>query len=139
MSTSIKTNTTTTAINAMVLASISYDAALQTVRNAYADGKLTREDARVMLAMAYVHHCPHYAAQRDAETGKPLHGTALTRKVARDIASITATDDGAAVRESIAVPKNVQAAAAALWALCAEYEGAAKLLATAVSIAKAGK
>jgi hypothetical protein len=139
MSTSIKTNATTRAINNMVLASVSYDAALQTVRQAYADGKLTRDDARIMLAMAYVHHCPQYAAQRDTETGKPLHGTALTRKVNRDIASITATEDRAPVVESIQVPKDVQAAAAALWALCAEYEGAAKLLATAVAIAKSAK
>ena len=143
MTKTIKANATMTAINTLVLASLSYDAAMDKVRAEFQADRLTREDARIALAMAYCHHAKaKYDGQRDAETGKPVRNSALEKKVNRDLSAITAKDDAdkvSATRDDIAVPKHIQALADALAAACNEYEGARKLGAKAIANAFAAK
>tara|TARA_R110000868_G_scaffold11558_1_gene56538 strand:+ start:358 stop:837 length:480 start_codon:yes stop_codon:yes gene_type:complete len=69
-------------------------------------------------------------------TGDKTAVNTATRKLNRLIDAIVAKPDNA--KEEIEVPADVLAAAAAFWALCAEYEGAGKLAATAMAMVKAG-
>jgi hypothetical protein len=83
------TQTTLSHINTLVLAAISYQDAVTIVRSDYAAGKLSRDNAKIALATAYVHHKHTYADQRDAETGKALRSTALEQQVNRMLRDIT--------------------------------------------------
>jgi hypothetical protein len=136
---SIKVNATTASINALVLASISYTAALDAVRKAVKHDSMSKVDARLCLCLAFVHHKAGYGAQFDKATGKATRDSALEKQVARELKAIFATDTVEKPLNHIAVPANIAKQAAALWVLCAEYEGAAKLLATAIANAKAGE
>ena len=120
-----------TAINALVLASLSYDAALETVRKAYTDGKITKPDCKVALTVAYCHHKAAYRTMRD-DAGKAIRGSALERKVDRDVKAITNTGE-TKERASIAVPAHILELAKALCTACAEYEQAGKLRASAIA------
>jgi len=86
-------STTTLAhVNTLVLAALSYQDAVQIVRKDYNEGKLSKNNAKIALATAYVHHKKSYADQRDAETGKALRSTALEQQVNRMLRDITADD-----------------------------------------------
>ena len=69
-------------------------------------------------------------------TGDKTAVNTATRKLNRLIDAIVAKLDSA--KEEIEVPADILEAAAKLWALCAEYEGAGKLAATALAMVKAG-
>ena len=71
-------------------------------------------------------------------TGDKTAVNTATRKLNRLIDAIVAKADDAKAKEEIEVPADVLAAAAAFWALCAEYESAGKLAATALAQVKAG-
>jgi hypothetical protein len=114
----------------MVVASISYDAALESVRKEYVGGKITKPDCKVALTLAYCHHKEAYRATCD-DAGKALRGSALERKVDRDVKAIV--NAPAAERSSIAVPANILALATAFTTACAEYEQAGKLRAAAIA------
>lgn len=86
------THTTLAHINTMVLAAISYQDAVSIVRKDYQAGKLSKDNAKIALATAYVHHKHSYADQRDAETGKALRSTALEQQVNRMLRDITGKD-----------------------------------------------
>lgn len=139
---SIKVNGATKAINALVLASISYSAALEAVRFAVTRDSMSKPDAQLCLCLAFVHHKPSYAAQFDKATGKFVgidgdkpSNTALYKAVKREMAAMF--DAVAKPQQHVAVPAAIAKQAAILWAMCAEYEGAAKLLGTALANAKA--
>jgi hypothetical protein len=136
---SIKANVTTASINTLVLASINYSAALDAVRKAVKHDGMSKADARLCLCLAFVHHKPTYAAQFDKTTGKVERDSALAKQVSRELKAIFETATTEKPLNHIAVPANIAKQAAALWALCAEYEGAAKLLATAIANAKQGE
>lgn len=59
-----------------------------------------------------------------------------TKRLTKLVSVITATVTD---KVELDVPADVLAAAAKLWALCAQYEGAGKLAATAIAMAKTGK
>lgn len=134
---SIKVTNATKAINALVLTSVNYTAALEAVRNAVTRDGMTKADARLCLCLAFVHHKPSYAAQFDTATGKVERNSALEKQVARELRAMF--DTAAKPLQHIAVPASIAKQAAALWAMCVEYEGAAKLVATAIANAKAGE
>lgn len=71
-------------------------------------------------------------------TGDKTAVNTATRKLNRLIDAIVAKADDAKAKEEIEVPADILEAAAKLWALCAEYEGAGKLAATALAQVKAG-
>lgn len=141
MNATIKANAAMTAINALVLASISYDAALDTVRAECEAGRLTRPDARIALTLAYAHHKASYKAQVVVEKGVPVRNSALERKVNSDLSAIFNAEKNSAkdTAESIEVPEDIAKVAAKLWAMCSEYEGAGKLAALALAQARAAK
>lgn len=69
-------------------------------------------------------------------TGDKTAVNSTTRQINRLLSCIIAKVDDA--KEEIEVPADVLAAAAAFWALCAEYESAGKLAAKALAMVKAG-
>lgn len=69
-------------------------------------------------------------------TGDKTAVNTATRKLNRLIDAIVAKADDA--KEEIEVPADILAAAAKLWALCQQYEGAGKLAAKALATVKAG-
>lgn len=69
-------------------------------------------------------------------TGDKTAVNTATRKLNRLIDAIVAKADDA--KPAIEVPADILEAAAAFWALCAEYESAGKLAATAMAMVKAG-
>ena len=69
-------------------------------------------------------------------TGDKTAVNTATRKLNRLIDAIVAKVDDA--KEEIEVPADILAAAAKLWALCAEYEKAGTLCAKAIATVKAG-
>jgi hypothetical protein len=144
----IAINSTTKALNKLVLASVSYDDALATVRAESEAGRLTKADAILGLAMAYEHHAPgRYAGQRytaaDAAANKsqregyPLRSSALEAKIRYDLKGIFYAEQTKSAKASddadIEVPADIAKAAALLAKLCNEYEGSKKLASTAIA------
>lgn len=135
--TTSSTTRTLNIINTLVLASIGYDAAKTSLLHAVATEQITKADCKLGLCMAYVHHDAKYTSQFDREAGKAVRGSALERKVHRDMKDDTTTAQDNMAKVEIEVPADILKAAAKLVAMCAEYEGAAKLLAKAVAAARA--
>ena len=69
-------------------------------------------------------------------TGDKTAVNSTTRQINRLLSCLVAKADDA--KEEIEVPADILAAAAKLWALCQQYEGAGKLAATAMAMVKAG-
>jgi hypothetical protein len=67
-------------------------------------------------------------------TGDASQVSAVTKRLNKIVAVVTAT---VADKIEIEVPADILAAAAKLWALCAQYESAGKLCASALATAKA--
>ena len=132
-------NAITTAVDTMVNQAIAFDAACDTVRAYRAADKLDDKTARGYFQAALLSKVPAYKGQL-TDKGFPSQGSAFQRAVSRLMAATKpASADDAAATAEIEVPAAVLKAAAALWKLCAEYEGAAKLCATAIASVKAGK
>ena len=68
--------------------------------------------------------------------GAPSDVSKATKRLTKLVAVITATVQD---KTEIEVPADILAAAAKLWALCAEYKLANKICATAIATAKTGK
>ena len=64
--------TTQTLINTYVIAALSFEDALAAMSKAYAGDKLSPEDLKLGLAMAFVHHKHSYANEYDTTTGAVL-------------------------------------------------------------------
>lgn len=75
----------------------------------------------------------------EAELAVNAAGKDFSYNIKREGSKAKGKARAAAQSDTIEVPADVLAAAVRLVKLCAEYEGAAKLLATAVAAAKAGK
>ena len=131
-------NAISTAVDACVNSSIAFEQACATVREYRATGKLDNKTARQYFQAALISKVPAYAKQV-TETGKPEAGSAYQRAVTRLMAATNPEGDSHKPAEELVVPADVLAAAKKLWALCAEYEGAAKLCATAIANVKSGK
>lgn len=136
-SNTIIVNAITTAVDTMVNQALAFDAACDTVRAYRAAGKLDDKTARGYFQAALMSKVPAYKGQL-TDKGFPAQGSAFQRAVSR-LMKATAPEQITHAKEELAVPANILAAAAALWALCNEYEGAAKLCATAIANVKAGK
>lgn len=131
-------NAATRAINAMVLAHISYEAALEIVRAELKADRISVADAKLCFAKALAHHAPSKYAKSLTADGGIEHGSALAGKVASMIRDIKGNQRNTKkASDSIEVPRAVQKLADELVALCSEYEGTAKLIATAIANAKA--
>ena len=144
----IAINSVTKAINALVLASVSYQDALDTVRAEAAAGRLTKDFAVFALCKAYAHHAPRrYAGQYDPVTFKPYTRakakgnesgkTALYTQIISDLSGIFYAEQTKGAKASddtdIDVPADIAKAAALLAKLCNEYEGSKKLASTAIA------
>lgn len=131
-------NAITSAVDSMVNASLTFDASCVVVRDYRTAGTLDGKTARTYFQAALVSKVPSYVKQV-TDKGFPAQGSAFQRAVSR---LMKATAPISANRMAVAeldVPANVLAAAKALWALCAAYEAAGKLAATAIATVKAGK
>jgi hypothetical protein len=135
----IRINTITTAIDALVRASQSYQAALEIVRDAAQSGRLERDQARLLLTTAVMHHMGKKYAGQCGDDGLPLRNTALTKYVSEMLRDIFTAEKSSAADEKaeIIVPAEIMAAALKLAKLCAQYEGEAKLASTALAQARA--
>ena len=134
------THTTLSHINTLVVAAVSYEAALQVVRTDYQAGKLSRDTAKIALATAYVHHCHKLADQRDAETGKALRNSALEKRVNRMLSDITGADKMSAkdeIRDTIVLTPEQLRLLAALDATFDTYSNMRKGIASYIATASA--
>ena len=135
----ITVNAITTAVNAMVDQSLTFGAACAAVRGYRMSGKLDDKTARGYFQTALASKVPAYAKQT-TDKGFPAQGSAFQRAVSRLMAATKPEAVNRKVEKAeLEVPANILAAAAKLWALCSQYEGAAKLAATALANVKAGK
>lgn len=136
----IRINTTTTAINELVKASQSYQAALVIVREAAQAGRLERDQARLLITTAVMHHCGKKYAGQCGDDGLPLRNTALTKYVSEMLRDIYSAENSSASKEDAAeleIPEEIMAAAIRLAKLCHAYEGSTKLASTALAQARA--
>lgn len=133
----IRNTPITAAINAMVLASQSYQAALAIVRDAARAGKLERDQARLLLTTAVMHHMGKKYAGQCGEDGLPMRNTALTKYVSEMLRDIYSAENSSASKEEIDVPADILAVALKLAKMCNAYEHSAKLASTALAQARA--
>lgn len=131
-------NAVTKAVDAMVNQALAFDAACATVRGYRVSGKLDDKTARGYFQTALQAKVPAYKAQL-TDKGYPTQGSAFQRAVSRLMAATKPEAVDHVEKEELAVPAAIQALMNKAWAMCAEYEGAAKLAATALANAKAGK
>jgi len=138
----IKVNAITTAINQMVDGFLSFEDACAKVRAYRASEQLDADTARTYIQTALCAKKPAYAAQL-TENGKPQQSSALQKAVSRMMRytdpdyDAKAEQGAAAAKEELDIPADIMAAAMKLAKLCNEYEGAAKLAATALAKARA--
>ena len=139
--TAIKINAITTAINSMVDGFLSFEQACDAVRAHRAAERLDDATARDYILAALLSKKVAYKAQL-TENGRPAQGSALQRAVTRlmrysspDYAE--SAGQAKAQAEELDIPADIMAAAMKLAKLCNEYEGAAKLAATALAKARA--
>lgn len=131
-------NSITSAVDTMINQSIAFDAACAIVRGHRTSGKLDDKTARGYMQAALQAKVPAYKRQL-TDKGFPAQGSAFQRAVSRLMAATKPEQVNSKVKEESEVPMAIQALMNKAWALCAEYEGAAKLAATALANAKAGK
>lgn len=133
---------TATAFAAMVTAAVSYTEAAEYIRAARVAGTLDDDAARAQALAALLAKNPAYKAQL-TEQGKPAQSSALQKAQGRLMRDTSPSKGDNAAQNSKAeaveldIPADIMAAAMKLAKLCAEYEGAVKLAATALAKARA--